>query len=63
VLILVAWPAAWRRRGDACCPIARAHRLIGPLVGIALFLALTPYGEMRFTYPALLLLFACSPSQ
>jgi hypothetical protein len=32
--------------------------LIGPVIGIAIFVLTAPYGEMRFAYPALLLLFA-----
>ncbi|HYO07947.1 MAG TPA: hypothetical protein VER17_03170 [Tepidisphaeraceae bacterium] len=32
--------------------------LIGPVVGVALFIALAPYGEMRFAYPSIALLFA-----
>jgi len=32
--------------------------LIGPVLGIAIFTTLAPYGEMRFAYPSVMLMFA-----
>jgi hypothetical protein len=40
-------------------PLVRAT-LIGPPLGIGLFLLLSPYDEIRFIYPCLVLLFACT---
>jgi hypothetical protein len=34
--------------------------VIGPPVGLALFVLASPYAEIRFVYPSLLLLFACA---
>jgi hypothetical protein len=39
-------------------PLARTC-VIGPPVGIAIFVFTAPYGEMRFAYPSVALLFAC----
>jgi hypothetical protein len=33
--------------------------ILGPLIGIGLFVWLSPYPEVRFAYPSLILLFAC----
>jgi hypothetical protein len=33
--------------------------ILGPLVGVAIFVFAAPYGEMRFAYPSIALLFAC----
>jgi hypothetical protein len=33
--------------------------VIGPVIGIAIFALTAPYGEMRFAYPSVALLFAC----
>jgi len=34
--------------------------MIGPALGIALFVTLAPYGEMRFAYPSLVLMFVAT---
>ena len=39
-------------------PLFRAT-ILGPVLAIAAFIMISPYGEIRFAYPALLLLFAC----
>jgi cytoskeletal protein RodZ len=33
--------------------------VFGPVIGIAIFIFTAPYGEMRFAYPSVALLFAC----
>ena len=45
------------RRGLAD-PLVRTCA-IGPVIGVAIFVLLAPYGEMRFAYPSVALLFAC----
>lgn len=57
VLLLLGWLVAWRRAGTLLKdPLLRAVLLGAPL-GIAIFLMTSPYAEMRFVYPSLLLLF------
>jgi hypothetical protein len=58
-LMLIGWLAGWifARRTAWRDPLQRTV-LIGPVIGIAIFVFAAPYGEMRFAYPALLLLFA-----
>lgn len=46
-------------RGGWRDPLRRTC-LIGPIMGIALFVAISPYGEMRFAYPSVALLFAAA---
>ena len=60
--MIAGWLAAWivptpRRFGSDAL---RRTVLIGPIVGMAIFVTAAPYGEMRFAYPAILLLFAAS---
>ena len=33
--------------------------ILGPVIGLAIFVFAAPYGEMRFAYPSIALLFAC----
>ena len=40
-------------------PLVRLCAL-GPPLGVALFVALSPYAEVRFILPSLLLMFACA---
>jgi hypothetical protein len=55
-LILIAgWLAAARH---GLRDRLRRTAILGPVIGIALFVALAPYGEMRFAYPSVVLLFA-----
>ena len=60
-LLLLGWLVAWRRAGTLLkSPLLRVLLLGAPL-GIAIFLLTSPYAEMRFAYPSLLLLFvACA---
>ena len=58
-LMLIGWLAGWISSGRTAWrdPLQRTV-LIGPVIGIAIFVFAAPYGEMRFAYPALLMLFA-----
>lgn len=60
VLLALSWLAALMLsfRNIARTPLVRLC-LLGPPVGIGLFLLFSPYPEIRFIYPSLLLLFAC----
>jgi hypothetical protein len=59
--LAAVWVAAiaftWRRLARE--PLVRAC-VLGPPVGILLFVLVSPYAEVRFVYPSLLLLFGCS---
>ena len=60
VVLILAWLVALVLRAKQLRndPLVRVT-LVGPVIGIALFLLTSPYAEMRFVYPSLLLLFAC----
>lgn len=63
IVLLLGWGVAWRGarrvKSDALLRLV----LIGGPLGIAIFLLTSPYAEMRFVYPSLLLLFAaCAAS-
>jgi hypothetical protein len=68
LVLIAAWAgattvllAATRRRLGALSvtdPLARTC-VLGPAVGVAVFALVAPYGEMRFAYPSVALLFAC----
>ena len=59
VILTIGWIAAWVvGRRDALRDRLKRTCLIGPMIGIVLFVAAAPYGEMRFAYPAIALLFA-----
>jgi hypothetical protein len=57
MIVLALWAATWLRGARAMLrePLVRAL-LLGPLVGIAIFVSISPYAEIRFTYPSMLLL-------
>jgi hypothetical protein len=57
IVALVGGVAVAVRRRRLAEPLVRTC-LFGPVIGIALFVLLAPYGEMRFAYPSLVLLFA-----
>jgi hypothetical protein len=60
-LLLAGWlAAAWSSGASALLrdPIKRLC-IVGAPLGVALFVLTSPYGEIRFVYPSLLLLFAC----
>lgn len=48
---------AWKRLVRS--PIVRTA-ILGPPLGIALFMLLSPYPEIRFVYPSLLLMYGCA---
>ena len=61
VVLAIAWLAAEVALKSAPVhgrPLVRMC-LAGPFVGIGLFILTSPYPEVRFVYPSLLLLFAC----
>jgi len=59
-LLAIGWVAAVAlHRGRLLKDPLRRLCAIGPLVGIGLFIATSPYALIRFVYPSLLLLFAC----
>lgn len=57
IIVLTLWAAAWARGWKAMLrqPLIRIM-LLGPLVGIAIFVSASPYAEIRFAYPSMLLL-------
>jgi hypothetical protein len=57
IIVLTLWAGAWVRGARAMLrqPLIRVM-LLGPLVGIAIFVAASPYAEIRFAYPSMLLL-------
>jgi hypothetical protein len=59
ITLIIAWviATAMTIRRLAHHPLRRAV-LVGPPVAILIFALAAPYGEMRFAYPALILLFA-----
>ncbi|WP_428938635.1 hypothetical protein [Fontivita pretiosa] len=60
-LLLIGWVSALAKHHRIALrqPLLRTI-VAGPIVGIGLFLAVSPYDELRFAYPSLLLLFACA---
>jgi hypothetical protein len=50
-------PSPTPRRYTLADPLVRTI-VLGPLLGIGIFIAVAPYGEMRFAYPSVALLFA-----
>lgn len=60
VLLIVGWAVAvaMHLRQAAHRPLVRLC-LVGPLAGLGLFVAASPYGEIRYVFPSLMLLFAC----
>jgi hypothetical protein len=61
VLLLAGWAGAAVVAGREIVrrPLVRMC-LLGPIVGVAVFLSRAMYAEVRFVYPSLLLLFGCS---
>ena len=60
VVLLVGWIGALLVGGRELLrrPLLRLC-VLGPVMGVALFVLKSPYGEIRFVYPSVALLFAC----
>lgn len=57
IALILGWIAAWSRARELKTNALLRLVLIGAPAGIAVFLLTSPYAEMRFIYPSLLLLF------
>jgi hypothetical protein len=60
-IVALGWCVLWMRRTREGWrePLLRAC-LIGPLIGVVLFIARSPFPEVRFVFPSFALLFVCA---